>query len=179
MAIKQPSVHPIDALNNAISDIVSNIDKYKKNPTDFTRCRKLPIDKLIKTTLNMQGQSIEAELLKAYPDFNERMTKSAYEQAKSKITPQLFQDLFKAYNDTLENPKTLDLVKSYRVFAVDGSDFNPPYQKDSDFVVTYNLSRSKTKGEESKPFSQIHGNLLYDILRTHLIQNLFVHFLYM
>lgn len=159
-------MHPLDALNNVISDICGNIDQYKKNPSDFTRNRKLPVDQLIKTTLNMQGQSLEAELLKAYPDMDDRMTKSAYEQQKAKLKPEIFEDIFHQYNDTLENPKTLDIVNSYRVLAVDGSDFNPPYQSKSEYAINYNSARHKKDGADAKPFSQVHGNLIYDILNN-------------
>lgn len=158
--------HPLDALNQVISDICGNIEQYKKNPSDFTRNRKLPVDQLIKTTLNMQGQSLEAELLKAYPDMNDRMTKSAYEQQKAKLKPEIFEDIFHQYNDTLENPKTLDVVNSYRVLAVDGSDFNPPYQSKSAYVVEYSEKITKKDGTNAKPYSQVHGNLIYDILNN-------------
>ena len=144
-------IHPLDALNQVISDICGSIDQYKKNPSDFTRNRKLPVDQLIKTTLNMQGQSLEAELLKAYPDMDDRMTKSAYEQQKAKLKPEIFEDIFHQYNDTLEQPKTLDVVNSYRVLAVDGSDFNPPYQSKSEYVVDYNSGRPKKDGTDTKP----------------------------
>lgn len=162
MAIQQ--THPLDALNNVISDICGNIDQYKKNPSDFTRNRKLPVDQLIKTTLNMQGQSLEAELLKAYPDLDDRMTKSAYEQQKNKLKPEIFEDIFHQYNDTLEQPKTLDVVNSYRVLAIDGSDFNPPYQSKSEYAVTYTVGRPKKDGTDSKPFSQVHVNMLYNLM---------------
>lgn len=98
MAIQQ--THPFDALNQVISDICDNIDQYKKKPMDFTCNRKLPPDKLIKTTLNIQCQFINAELLKAFPNMEERMTKSAYEQQKTKLKPEIFEDIFHAYNDT-------------------------------------------------------------------------------
>ena len=78
--------HPLEQLNTVIQDTCSHFDDYRKNPGDFTRNRKLPVDTLIKTVLNMEGERIDAELVKAFPDFDERMSESAFEQQKAKLT---------------------------------------------------------------------------------------------
>ena len=155
---------PTQQLDDLIQEYCEHIHDYTKSNKDFTRTRKLPADKLIKTTLNMQGQSINAELLKAFPDMTERMSESAFEQAKGKLSPKLYEDLFHSYNQTMNKPKTLDLVSSYRVYGIDGSDFNPPYQSKSIYAVAYQAGRPRKDGLETRPFSQIHGNLLYDLL---------------
>ena len=90
----------LEELGASISNITEHIDQYKKRPEYFTRNRKLGIKDFIMTTLGMGGNTLNAELFEAYPDINERMTASAYEQAKGKVTPKLFYDLLMDYNKT-------------------------------------------------------------------------------
>ena len=54
-------------------------------------------------------------------------------------------------------------MQGYRVFAIDGSDFNPPYQSKSAFVMNTTNGRPRKDGEPIKPFSQIHANMIYDL----------------
>ena len=150
-------------MDECIHNISSNISAYAKHKGDFTRNRKLNAETTIKVTMNMQGNSLNAELLDAFPNINDRMTASAYEQAKAKLSPQVFEDIFHEYNATMI-PKTLNVVNSYRVYAIDGSDFNPPYSEGSDFAVSYSIGRPKKDGTECKPFSQVHANMLYDLM---------------
>lgn len=76
---------PLEPLDSVIDGIVSHIHDYTKSPTDFTRDRKLNAGTLIRTTLNMQGNSLNVELYDAFPDIDKRMTASVYEQAKGKL----------------------------------------------------------------------------------------------
>lgn len=156
--------HPLSQLDAVVQDICDHFDDYRKNSADFTRDRKLPLDKAIKTTLNMEGKRLDRELVAAFPNMDNRMSESAYEQAKAKLSPELFRDIFHNFNQTMTEPKTLDLVNHYRVYGVDGSDFNPPYQKKSKYALTYQAGRPRKDGTDNKPVSQIHGNLLYDLL---------------
>lgn len=80
----------LDELDAVIDQTVANIGLYTKNPSDFTRNRKLNSMTTIKVTLNMQGNSLNAELLDAFPNLDDRMTASAYEQAKGKLKPEVF-----------------------------------------------------------------------------------------
>lgn len=109
----------------------------------------------------MQGNSLNAELLDAFPNLDDRMTASAYEQAKGKLKPEIFEHILKEYNKTMRNPKLLD--GKYRVFAIDGSDFTTPYNPKSDFIMNVPNGRPRKDGEPTKPYCQVHANLLYDI----------------
>lgn len=151
----------LDELDAVIDQTVANIGLYTKNPSDFTRNRKLNAMTTIKVTLNMQGNSLNAELLDAFPNLDDRMTASAYEQAKGKLKPEIFEHILKEYNKTMRNPKLLD--GKYRVFAIDGSDFTTPYNSKSDFVMNVPNGRPRKDGEPIKPYCQVHANLLYDI----------------
>ena len=68
----------MDALNTSISHVTENIDRYRKQTQDFTRKSMLPFEKLVKVMLNMQGNSLNAELQEAFPELSERMTASAW-----------------------------------------------------------------------------------------------------
>lgn len=151
----------LDELDTVIDQTVADIGLYTKNPGDFTRNRKLNATTTIKVTLNMQGNSLNAELLDAFPNLDERMTASAYEQAKGKLKPEIFEHILQEYNKTMRNPKLWD--DKYRVFAIDGSDFTTPYNPKSDFVMNVPNGRPRKDGEPIKPYCQVHANLLYDI----------------
>lgn len=151
--------HPLDTLNSVISGVVKDLDRYKKHPEDFTRTRKLPADTFLKVTLNMQGNSLNAELFNAFPNIDDRMTASAYEQAKDKLNPQIFEDILREFNKTA--PVKL-LNDKYRVFAIDGCDFTTPYNPVSENIMYVNTGRPRKDGEDTKPYCQIHANFLYD-----------------
>lgn len=153
--------NPIQQLKKVIDRSTSEIHNFTRKPTDFTRNRKLNAKTTIQVTLNMQGNSLNAELLNAFPDINDRMTASAYEQAKDKLKPELFEYILHNYNKTMTAPKLLN--GKYRVYAIDGSDFNPPYNPDSAFVMHSSVGRPKKNSEYCKPYSLVHANLLYDI----------------
>lgn len=156
----QRNHNPLKQLDAVISETVAHIGDYVNNPSDFTRNRKLNAEKTIKVTLNMQGNSLNAELLDAFPDIDERMTASAYEQAKGKLKYEAFQHILTEYNKTMILPKRMD---GYNVYAVDGCDFNIPYSPSSEYVVDHKTGRPKNDGTDTKPFSMVHANLLFDL----------------
>ena len=152
----------IKQLDVAIDNIISHIQDYTKNSSDFTRKRKLDAKTLIKTMLNMEGQSLNTELIRAFPKLEDRSTSSAYIQQKAKLSPKLFRSLLLEFNKTKTNRKLLD--NKYMVFAIDGSDFNMPYHKDSKYVVKASNGRPCKNGTPIKPFCQLHANILFNIM---------------
>ncbi len=88
------------------------------------------------------------------------MTASAFEQAKGKLCPEIFEEILRRYNKTMDKPKTMD---GYRVFAIDVSDFNVPYSPLSEYVIDTPNGRPKKDGTSAKPCCLVHANLLYDI----------------
>jgi hypothetical protein len=94
--------------------------------------------------LNMQGNCINAELQEAFPELPERMTASAYVQARDKLSLPVFEDLLSHYNQSA--PKKLFNGK-YRLYAIDGSDFTTPWNPQSAFIVDTN---KKKDGEAVK-----------------------------
>lgn len=153
--------HALEQLNAVIQETVSDIHSYTKSPTDFTRDRKLNAETTLKVTLNMQGNSLNAELLDAFPDVDDRMTASAYEQAKAKLKPEVFKHILDEYNKTMLDTKLMD--DKYRIFAIDGSSFTVPFSKESSYVMDVQQGRTKKNGEPVKPYCQLHANLLFDL----------------
>ena len=151
----------LQQLDGVIQNMVSHIPDYTKNPADFTRDRKLNASTTIKVTLNMEGQSLNTEMIHAFPDMDDRMTTSAYEQQKAKLTPDIFMALLNDYNNT---PYRHNLYNGkYELFATDGSDFNMPYQSKSKYAMKVPTGRPRNDGEPVKPYSQLHGNILFNI----------------
>ncbi len=152
---------PLEQLNENIDELASHIQDFTKNPSDFTRNRKLNAATTIKTMLNMEGQSLNTELIKAFPDMNIRMTASAFEQQKSKLTPELFSRLLYNFNASEQHNNLFN--GKYELYAIDGSDFNIPYQSKSKYICKSPTRNPRKDGEPCKPFSQLHGNLLFNI----------------
>lgn len=145
------SKNPVQILKEIVSETARNISDFTKTATAFTRNRKLNAETMLSVTLNMQGNSLNAELLEAFPDIDARMTASAYEQAKDKLKPEVFKHILTEYNKTA-NPSLYE--SKYRLFAIDGSDFTTPFNPNS-------ANRIPSAGE--KDICQVHANILYDI----------------
>ena len=147
------AISPLKKLREVIDETVTHIQDFTKSPTDFIRNRKLNAKTTLELILNMQGNSLNAELLNAFPDADERMTASAFEQAKGKLTPEVFRYIFDEYNKAMPSIKLLD--DKYRVFAIDGSDFTTPYNPTSDRIIN--------TASEDKPICMTHANIMFDI----------------
>lgn len=122
---------PLHQLDSVISETVSHIHDFTKSSTDFTRNRKLNAETTIKTILNMQGNSLNAELLDAFPDINDRMTASAFEQAKDKLQPDVFKHILNEYNQT-DNPK---LFGDFRTAHIRIVSFSPKVSLMKDWLL--------------------------------------------
>lgn len=148
-------------LSDAISiAITCEKDKYLSNSSkDFSRNRKLPIHKLIQFILNMEGNSLNAEIYNNFPEPKERMTASAFVQQRNKLNPEIFKQILYDFNATMTNLKTM---KGLRIYAIDGSDFCTPTNKDSQWYISNHYIRKD--GQEAKGTCLLHGNFLYDIL---------------
>ena len=96
MVSDQQLITALGQLDSVIDDVTSHIQDFAKSPNDFTRNRKLNAATTIKVTLNMQGNSLNTELIDAFPNLDDRMTASAYEQQKAKLTPDVFKYIFDA-----------------------------------------------------------------------------------
>ena len=81
------------------------------------------------------------------------MTASAFEQQKAKLKPECFREIMIELSQAKAKLQFLD--KQYRVVAIDGSDFDQPFNL---------LSENVMQGKEGRAYCQIHVNALYDVL---------------
>ncbi|WP_225360710.1 transposase [Ligilactobacillus salivarius] len=155
----------INLFNKTINDIIENIHAFIKSDKDFTRHRLMDAESVIKTIFRMQGQSLDTELLNLFPNTEKRITASGFIQQKSKLTSRCFEEIFHTFNKKLEKNSKLKLLNNkYRVYAVDGSDFNPMWNPKSE-----NIIKTTNKSGEMNSYYQIHANLLSDIINKTFI----------
>lgn len=144
------------ALNKTVKTISQNADNYVKNPgKDFTRNRKLPFEKVIKTMLSLTGKTLYGELSEQFGIKSSAPTVSAFVQQRDKISPKAFEDLFHQF---VANTDATITHRGYRLLAVDGSSLHVPTNPKE--VDSYHQ-----KANDSKPFNLLHLNAMYDILR--------------
>lgn len=130
---------------------------YSKNPTDFSRNRKISFQDNILSTISLQKSSSKAELLKYFNFDDSAPTLSALIQQRKKLTLNAFETLLYSFTNLFSNNKT---IKAYDPIAVDGSDiYIPRNPADTD---TYRITDQYNKG-----FNMIHLNAAYHLL-SHL-----------
>lgn len=159
--MKKDRENILKRLDKIIHDTAVHIHDFIPSKTAFTRKRKLDAAALLKTTITMQGNCLAKELFDAFDNHDltngRLMSVSAYVQQKSKLTPLCFAHILKIFNQHLFSLRLFK--KQYRLFALDGSDFNQPFNPKSKNIVASN--RSKVK-----PHCQVHVNALYDLLNN-------------
>lgn len=140
-------IDSLEAEKNSISII--------RNPTvDFSRNRKLNFNQLLKTIIFMAGKPIKEELYD-YFDYSVNVaTSSAFVQARDKLLPNAFQELFYLLNNEFQ---CVNKYKGFRLLAVDGSDLSIP-------LDIHDTDTLKSNGDGAKPSSMFHINSSYDIL---------------
>ena len=142
------------ALNKSIKAICQSANKYCRNPEkDFTRRKKLPMEKVMKTVLGFSSKSLNNELIDIFSGDTSMVSASAFVQQRSKILPSAFESVFKEFINIM-NP--VKLFEGYRLLAVDGSDIRTPVNPDD--------PDSYCKQKDSKPYSLYHLNAIYDLL---------------
>lgn len=154
-----PKQDIIKLLNESITKTLSTFDCSYDSSKYFTRNRKLPLPTLLHFLLNMEGNSLNAEIFNNFPNIDERMTASAFIQQRAKLKPEVFKVLLHEFNSTMTDIKTL---KGLRVYAIDGSDFCTPLNKESRWYIPNHYTRKD--GQEAKGTCLLHGNFLYDLL---------------
>ena len=163
-SFKQQIPTPLECLKTVIKTAVAGMDDLKKNPADFTRNRKMDAESTIKTILNMGGQSLDDELIDAFPELSgeERISEPGFEQQKAKLCPEIFRRIMRQFNMTMPDDSSRLLGGKYLVCAIDGSDFNLPWNPDSVYVVTNPSGRPRNDGTPPDPYCQVHVSTLYN-----------------
>ena len=144
-------------LKKTISEISENPQIFAKCPEkDFSRTRKLPFEKVMKSILSMSCMDLKCELMDIFNFDKDIPTVSAFVQQRNKISSLAFETLFKNFTSSFTKQK---LFKGYRLLAVDGSDLHTPTNK-NEVASFYPGSNGQ------KSYNLMHLNALYDIMNN-------------
>ena len=150
-------------LMSEIKNVASEPHNYCSNPnTDFTRNRKLSMEKMLQGIIGMESKSLTNELLDLFHASAETPTASAFIQQRNKIKPKAFESIFKNFSKNLMNLCNKDMP----IFAVDGSDVQiPTNPTDTESYI------AGTNGH--KGYNLLHINALYD-LNKHIYSDVII-----
>ena len=151
-------------LSSAIAEVAGTPEDYCVNPNcDFTRTRKISLQKLISGIINMECKSLPNELIDMFKGTEDMPSVSAFVQQRDKLKPEAFEAVFSKFTNMLAVDSG-----DMPVLAVDGSDVRLPTNPDD--KLTY-LPGSRTQ----EPYNSLHINALYDLnkhlYRAALVQN--------
>ena len=119
---------------------------------NFSRKRKLTMEKIIAGIIGMGSGSLTNELVDFFNDSSETPTSSAFCQQRCKVSVEAFETVFRLFSKKLFDSFKADLP----ILAVDGSKIQiptDPTDADSFFPGT----------NGQKPYNMVHLNALYDI----------------
>ena len=150
-------------LISEINKVASEPHNYCTNPdTDFTRNRKLSMEKMLQGIIGMESKSLTNELLDLFDASAETPSASAFIQQRDKIRPIAFESIFKNFSKKLMNSFDNDIP----VFAIDGSDIQiPTNPTDTESYI------AGTNGH--KGYNLLHINALYD-LNMHIYSDVII-----
>ena len=150
-------------LISEINKVASEPHNYCTNPdTDFTRNRKLLMEKMLQGIIGMESKSLTNELLDLFDASAETPSASAFIQQRDKIRPIAFESIFKNFSKKLMNSFDNDIP----VFAIDGSDIQiPTNPTDTESYI------AGTNGH--KGYNLLHINALYD-LNKHIYSDVII-----
>lgn len=150
-------------LISEINKVASEPHNYCTNPdTDFTRNRKLSMEKMLQGIIGMESKSLTNELLDLFDASAETPSTSAFIQQRDKIRPIAFESIFKNFSKKLMNSFDNDIP----VFAIDGSDIQiPTNPTDTESYI------AGTNGH--KGYNLLHINALYD-LNKHIYSDVII-----
>lgn len=150
-------------LISEINKVASEPHNYCTNPdTDFTRNRKLSMEKMLQGIIGMESKSLTNELLDLFDASAETPSASAFIQQRDKIRPIAFESIFKNFSKKRMNSFDNDIP----VFAIDGSDIQiPTNPTDTESYI------AGTNGH--KGYNLLHINALYD-LNKHIYSDVII-----
>ena len=91
-------------LSSEIRKIASAPEHYCVNPgTDFTRHRKLPMDRLLAGIIGLGGGSLACEIMEMFTCTPETPSASAFIQQRNKLKPNALEDLFHGFSERLSS----------------------------------------------------------------------------
>ena len=136
-----------------IRRVTANPEKYSNRPgVDFSRNRKLPLERLIVGIIGMDGGSLSRELLKMFHYSPDSASGAAFVQQREKLKPEALEEIFRSFSAELSFVPN----EPIHLLAVDGTDvqiFADPKDPDSYYPGA----------NDQKPYSLLHVNALYDL----------------
>lgn len=145
--------HVKKLLISEIKNVANNAKDYCYNPAkDFTRKRKLSMEKVLTGIIGMGSGSITNELIDLFDASSATPTASAFIQQRNKIKHEAFQKIFEDFSGKLME----DFGEDMPILAVDGSDVQIPTDPED-------LGSFYPGTDGKKPYNLLHVNALYDI----------------
>lgn len=140
-------------LMSKIQNVANNSNLYCTNPEkDFTRKRKLTMEKMIVGIIGMESGSLTNELIDFFNTSAGTPTSSAFCQQRCKISSDAFQTVFCQFSQEILDSFKDDLP----LLAVDGSKIQiPTNPEDTDSFFP--------GANGQKPYNLLHLNALYNL----------------
>ena len=148
----------IAKVKNTLVSLIESLDSYaymwsKQPEKDFTRKRKLPFSTMVKSLLEMEANTLDYEIMKLFNYDLNMPSKSAFVQQRGKILFEVFEFIFREFNQSFPCTKRFN---GYRLLACDGSDLN--ISRNPNDTDNYFQSNPGEKG-----FNLLHMNAFYDL----------------
>lgn len=146
-----------EKLFSLVDDIASVSWLYCTNPGhNFTRFKKLSFADTMKLIISMEGGTVNEEMMEFFQyNLDSCPSQSAFNQQRSHIKVEAFQQLFLDFVDAYPGVKFMD---NYRILAADGT--NVVYTTNPDYVDDY-VTYDTRIGHN---YNQLHLNAFYDIV---------------
>ena len=140
-------------LMTEIKKIADNPQDYCTNPgRDFSRKRKLPMNKVLAGIIGMESGSLTNELINLFNASADAPTSSAFVQQRNKIKPQAFKNIF----DGFSNKLMAEFNENMPLLAIDGSDVQIPTNPED--INSFHPGK-----DGKKSYNLLHINALYNI----------------
>ena len=149
------------ALNNAISNTVSGISAFVRNPgRDFSRTKKISADQVVSFLISQGASSSKCEWLDFFQLSPDTPSVSALNQRRSQLLPDAFEAVFHKFTLDAQKLDGQENASPYRYIAADGSDLS--FSSSSRFSTDdYYIS----EGHSARGFYSMHVNAFYDLER--------------
>ena len=149
--------------------------KYKSRPADFTRNRILPFKLLVVFMLRKLYKNLALEISEFFHELAQpkvSLSKSAFVQARQKVSPLFFRDLLYKFNEEFytDSDERVKKLKGMRILAVDGSKLDVPYSEELAQVYGTHSNQHKEvryiKGRVSLMYDLLNGMILDGVLQS-------------
>ena len=144
-----------ETLDRLIHEIAEDSSLCARNPEkDFTRKRKLPVERVISILLGMGKDALPDELIAHFNFASDAASAPAFVQQRAKLRPEAMEALFRHFSEAFPNER---LYRGFRLLATDGCDIRIPLNPE-DTETFFPGS------DDKKPFNITKIGALYDLV---------------